>query len=162
MEVIRVDETSLEKLIPLIAAFRVVLQSFKHKRAQPDYDSAREEALYFFKLGYPIYAVENGEELAGYMICRVDEPCVWVEHIYVDKKYRRQGAASMLFCEAERMAKSMGEDTVYNFVHPNNEGIIAFLRSKGYSVLNMLEIRKPYEGEQLTTTIRVNDNDFDY
>ena len=50
----------------------------------------------------------------------------------------------------------MGEDTVYNFVHPNNEGMIRFLASKGYTVLNMIEVRKPYKGEKLTTTISPN------
>ena len=41
-------------------------------------------------------------------------------------------------------------------------GMIQFLRSKGYTVLNMIEIRKPYAGEKLTTTIRVGTEDFDY
>lgn len=69
---------------------------------------------------------------------------LWVEHIFVREDYRRRGIATMLFNKAEEIAASMGEDTVYNFVHPNNEVIIKFLRSKGYTVLNMLEIRKPY------------------
>ena len=56
----------------------------------------------------------------------------------------------------------MGEDTVFNFVHPNNEGMISFLRSKGYTVLNMIEIRKPYKGEKLTTTVSVDSHLFDY
>jgi ribosomal protein S18 acetylase RimI-like enzyme len=62
----------------------------------------------------------------------------------------------MLFRKAEEIAASMGEDTVYNFVHPNNEGMIRFLASKGYTVLNMIEVRKPYKGEKLTTTISPN------
>ena len=40
--------------------------------------------------------------------------------------------------------------------------MIGFLRSKGYTVLNLIEIRKPYRGEKLTTTIRVDRNTFDY
>ena len=76
--------------------------------------------------------------------------------------FRRHGAASLLFGKAEEIAGAMGEDTVYNFVHPNNEGMIAFLRSKGYTVLNMIEVRKPYGGEKLTTKVRVNENAFDY
>ena len=40
--------------------------------------------------------------------------------------------------------------------------MIEFLRAKRYSVLNMIEIRKPYPGEQLTTTIPVGDAVFDY
>ena len=55
-----------------------------------------------------------------------------------------------------------GETTVFNYVHPNNEAIIAFLKSKGYSVLNLIEIRKPYAGETVTGKMRVGDNEFDY
>ncbi len=40
--------------------------------------------------------------------------------------------------------------------------MIDFLRTKGYTVLNMIEIRKPYKGEKPATTIRVGDNVFDY
>ncbi|MBR6321294.1 MAG: GNAT family N-acetyltransferase, partial [Lachnospiraceae bacterium] len=75
---------------------------------------------------------------------------------------RQKGVGSLLFGKAEELAASMGEDTVFNYVHPNNEGMIGFLRSKGYTVLNMIEIRKPYKGEKLTSTVRVNDNVFDY
>lgn len=44
----------------------------------------------------------------------------------------------------------------------NNENMIQFLRSKGYTVLNMIEIRKPYKGEKLSTTIHVEKEAFDY
>ncbi len=30
----------------------------------------------------------------------------------------------MLFHKAKEIAASMGEDTVYNYVHPNNENMI--------------------------------------
>ena len=40
--------------------------------------------------------------------------------------------------------------------------MIDFLRTKGYTVLNMIEIRKPYKGEKPATIIRVGDNVFDY
>ena len=68
----------------------------------------------------------------------------------------------MLFGKAEEIAASMGEDTVYNYVHPNNENMIRFLRSKGYTVLNMIEIRKPYRDEKLTEIIHVGKEAFDY
>lgn len=64
--------------------------------------------------------------------------------------------------KAESLAKSYGEDTVFNYVHPNNIGMIAFLNKHGYTVLNLIEIRKPFSGEKLSTRIRVGDNLFDY
>lgn len=162
MRIIRIDETTAEKVSPLIADFRVTLQSYKGIRAKPDPEGAREEIHEFLEKGYPVFAAEQDGELAGYIVCRIEEPCLWVEHIFVSDQYRRQGVASLLFGKAEEIAGSMGDDTVYNFVHPNNEGMISFLRSKGYTVLNMIEIRKPYGGEKLTTTVRVNDHSFDY
>ena len=162
MKIVKIDAETAEKVVPLIAAFRVTLRSYKGISAEPDYEWAKEEALEFIGKGYPIFAVEQNNELIGYIVCRIEEPCLWVEHIFVCDQYRRHGVASMLFSKAEEIAESMGDDTVYNFVHPNNEGMISFLRSKGYTVLNMLEIRKPYRGEELTTTVHVNENTFDY
>ena len=115
-----------------------------------------------YSSGFPVYVVEENGDFVGYIVCRIDEPCLWVEHIFVREDYRRRGAATMLFRKAEEIAASMGDDTVYNFVHPNNENMIQFLRSKGYTVLNMIEIRKPYEGEKLTTTVQVGKEVFDY
>ena len=51
---------------------------------------------------------------------------------------------------------------VYNYVHPNNHHMIDFLRKRGYTVLNLIEIRKPYQGEQLSQTIQVGERKFDY
>ena len=162
MHIIRIDESTAERVVPLVAAFRVTLHSYKGIPAEPDTDAAREEIHEFLSKGYPVFAAEHDGETVGYIACRIEEPCLWVEHIFVIEAYRRRGVASMLFRKAEEIAESMGDDTVYNFVHPNNEGMIFFLRSKGYTVLNMIEIRKPYTGERLTTTVRVDENVFDY
>ena len=40
--------------------------------------------------------------------------------------------------------------------------MINFLKSKGYTVLNLIEIRKPFKGEKNKTTIKVGNNEFDY
>ena len=146
----------------MAADFRVTLRSFKGIGSQPDIVSAKEEILDFLKSGYPVFAAEENGELAGYIVCRIDEPCLWIEQIFVRNEYRQKGVGSLLFGKAEELAASMGEDTVFNYVHPNNEGMIGFLRSKGYTVLNMIEIRKPYKGEKLTAAVKVNDNVFDY
>lgn len=49
----------------------------------------------------------------------------------------------------------MGQETVFNYMHLNNDRMIAFLRSKGYTVLNLIEIRKLYKDEKISTTIKV-------
>ena len=40
--------------------------------------------------------------------------------------------------------------------------MIEFLRKRGYTVLNLIEIRKPYQGETLTQKITVGEHEFDY
>lgn len=162
MKIIKIDKSYVSGIAPLIADFRVALDSYRGTASEADTTAAKDEFLSFLESGYPVFAAEDGGRLIGYVVCRMDEPCVWVEHLYVTAKYRRQGVASMLFEKAEEIAKSMGEDTVFNYVHPNNEGVIHFLRSKGYTVLNLIEVRKPYRGEKITSTIKVGENEFDY
>ncbi len=162
MKLIKVEIKDADKLAPLVAAFRTQLRSYKGIKSQPNIEAGKEEIIEFLESGFPIYAIENNGTLTGYIVCRIDEPCLWVEHIFVREEYRRKGIATMLFEKAEEIAASMGEETIYNYVHPNNENMIQFLRSKGYTVLNMIEIRKPYNNEKLTTTIHVGNETFDY
>ena len=162
MNLVRIGIHDADRIAPLAAGFRTALKSYKGIVSEPDPEAAKEEITEYISKGYPVYAAEEDGTLAGYMVCRIDEPCLWVEHIFVREEYRRRGAATMLFSKAEEIAESMGENTVYNYVHPNNEGMIRFLRSKGYTVLNMLEIRKPYRGEKTATTIHVDQETFDY
>lgn len=87
---------------------------------------------------------------------------VWVESIFVKEEYRRHGVATALHSKSEEIAASYGDDTVYNYVHPKNHRMIEFLRKRGYTVLNLIEIRKPYKDEKLTQTIAVGEHEFDY
>jgi len=156
------ERTDLPKAAPLVAAFRVALKGYKGIRAAADVGAGEMELEEYLDAGFPAFVAEINGQLAGYLVCRVDEPCVWVESIYVAEEHRRKGVASMLYRKAENIARGFGEDTVYNYVHPNNHGMIAFLRRHGYTVLNLLEIRKPFAGEQLTRKIRVEEENFDY
>ncbi len=162
MRLIAIGPGDADRVAGLVAAFRGVLRSYKGIVSRPDVEAGREEILDFLRSGCPVYAIEDDGDPVAYIVCRIDEPCLWVEHLFVREDHRRKGLATMLFNKAEEIAASMGEDTVYNFVHPNNEDMISFLRSKGYTVLNMLEIRKPYESEELTTTVHVDEEAFDY
>ena len=162
MNLVRIEKNDADRLSPLVADFRVTLNGYRGVASSPKVEAAKEEIMEFLNAGFPVYAVEDGSELVGYMVCRIDAPCLWVEHLFVRDEYRRRGVATLLFEKAEEIGRAMGEDTVFNFVHPNNLGMIGFLRSKGYTVLNMIEIRKPYPGEQLKNTIHVGDAAFDY
>ena len=162
MRIIRADETMAEQLGVLNAEFRAVLRSYKGIESEPDIPAGIEEIREFIKDGSPVFAAEENGEYAGYILCRIEAPCVWAEHLYVREKYRRQGIAGLLFDEAEKIAKALHEDTVYVNIHPNNDAVIAFLRSRGYTVMNLIEVRKPYAKERLRMKIRVNSHSFDY
>ena len=162
MEIIAATKEHCAQLAPLVAAFRVALRSYKGISSQPDVAAGAQELSEYLEAGFPVYAALDGEKFAGYLVCRVEPPCVWVESIYVDVSCRRKGVATLLHKRAEELARSYGEDMLYHYVHPNNQGMIAFLRRRGYSVLNLIEIRKPWQGEQPSQKIRVGENIFDY
>ena len=123
-----------------MARFQVTLKGYKGIAAQPDEAAGRDELLEYLGAGYPVYAAVEGERCLGYLVCRVEEPCVWVESL----------------------AASYGEETLYFNVHPNHHGMMAFLRRHGDTVLNLVEIRRPYRSEQLSATIWVGEYEFDY
>ena len=161
MKIIAISQAN-EALAEMVALFRGELRSYKGIVSKPNIEAAREEMEEYLSAGFPVLAAIMDGEYAGYVVCRVDGEVVWVESIFVKEEYRRQGVASALHSEAEKIAASYGEETVYNYVHPNNHRMIDFLRKRGYTVLNLIEIRKPYAGEKLTQTIAVDEHEFDY
>ena len=162
MESVRVDVAMLDALAPLAALFRVALLGFKGVESTPDVAAGRAEIAEYLEAGYPVYCAMEGGEALGYAVCRVEEPVVWLESLFVREEARRRGAATALLREAEALAASYGESTLYFNVHPNNAPMIAFLRRHGYTVLNLIEIRRPYVGERPRTRLRVGENEFDY
>ena len=161
MEIIKISQVN-DALAEMVALFRVELRSYKGIVSKPNIDAGREEMEEYLAAGFPVFAAVINGQYAGYVVCRVDSEVVWVESIFVKEEYRRHGVASALHSKAEGIAASYGEDTVYNYVHPNNHRMIGFLRKRGYTVLNLIEIRKPYQGENLTQVIRVGEHEFDY
>ena len=161
MEIIKITQVN-DALAEMVALFRVELRSYKSIVSKPNVDAGREEMEEYLAAGFPVFAAIVDGEYAGYVVCRVDSEVVWVESIFVKDEYRRQGIASALHSKAEEIAASYGEDTVYNYVHPNNHRMIEFLRKRGYTVLNLIEIRKPYKGEKLTQKVCVGEHEFDY
>ena len=161
LELITISEVN-DALAEMVASFRVELRSYKGIVSRTNVDAGREEMEEYLVAGFPVFVAMVDGQYAGYVVCRVDSEVVWVESIFVKEEFRRHGVASALHRKAEDIAASYGDDTVYNYVHPNNHRMIEFLRKRGYTVLNLIEIRKPYEGEQFTQTISVGDHYFDY
>lgn len=152
-----------EKISKLIAQFRVDLKEFKSIKSTPDIGQAMEEFREYMEAKYPIFVAEDdGEELLGYLVCRIDNGTVWAESLFVSHDSRRNGIGSKLYEKAEEIAQELGCSTVYNWVHPNNDRIIAFLSKREYKVLNLIELRKPRENETLTQKINVGNHSYDY
>ncbi|EQB87752.1 ribosomal protein S18 acetylase RimI-like enzyme [Clostridium punense] len=152
-----------EKISWLIAQFRVELKQFKGIVSTLKIDQAKEEFKEYINAKYPIFVAENDDkELLGYLVCRIDGGAVWAEYLFVSDSARRNGIASKLYKEAEKIAIELGSDTVFNWVHPNNDKIITFLSKMGYDVLNLIEIRKPWKNEILTQKICIGNHEYNY
>ena len=132
----RNDENKISKLI---AQFRVELKSFKGIKSGINIGLAKEEFREYIDANYPIYVAENNNRLLGYLVCRVENNLVWVESLFVLNNFRRKGIASKLYKEAEKISETLGGETVFNYVHPNNDKIIKFLAKMGYDVLILLK-----------------------
>lgn len=161
MEILEIKQVN-DALAEMVALFRVELRSYKGIKSKPNIEAGREEIDEYLSAKFPVYAALVNGKYAGYMVCRIDSEVVWVESIFVKEEYRRHGVATALHSKAEEIAASYGDDTVYNYVHPNNHRMIEFLRKRGYTVLNLIEIRKPHKDEKLTQTIAVGEHEFDY
>ncbi|MFC5631769.1 MULTISPECIES: GNAT family N-acetyltransferase [Streptococcus] len=146
----------------LLAAFRSTLRSFKNRQVALDLEEGAEEFTFFLDEKYPMYGAFIEQVLIGYVVCKVEGSLVWIEQLFVSEAFRRQGGAAVLFEKANQLSQSVGGETLFQYVHPNNHEMLSFLRSQGYTVLNLIEVRKPYQGEQLTQTIYVDDEPFDY
>ncbi|MCL2407469.1 MAG: GNAT family N-acetyltransferase [Defluviitaleaceae bacterium] len=156
--IVKLSKDDGNRLAPLIAKFRAELKSYKGITAAEDIDAAQEEADEFLTAGFPIYIYEEDGKYVGYIVCKEDG-AVWVEQLYVLPNHRGKGIAGALYAAAEELA---GGDTLYNWVHPNNDAMIRFLAKRGYSTLNLIEIRKPYQDEISREKICVKNNEFDY
>lgn len=157
----KVDDN--EKISRLIAQFRLELKQFKGITSILKIEQAKEEFSEYIEAKFPIFVAENNsKELLGYLVWRIDNGVVWVESLFVSNSARKNGIASKLYKKAENIAKELGSTTVFNWVHPNNDKMITFLSKMGYNVLNLIEIRKPWENEILNQKISVGNHEYNY
>lgn len=151
-----------QKLSEMIIAFRSYLASLKDKRDKMTIKEAEKEVEYYLDKKYPIYVIEKKDKYLGYFILKYDDDAVWLEHFFVKKEYRKRGIGTKLFNKAEEILDDLGYVNLYNWVHPNNDRMINFLKRQGYNVLNMIEIRKKFNKEKLKTKIKVGEHKFRY
>ena len=155
-------EREKENIAQMLIKFRSYLAKLKNKKDEMEIAEAVEEIDYYLDKEYPIYTAVQENEYLGYFILKFDDDAVWLEHFFVKKQYRGQGIGSQLFKKAEEVLDELGYVNLYNWVHPNNDRMISFLKSQGYDVLNMIEIRKSFENEELSSEFKVGENKFRY
>jgi ribosomal protein S18 acetylase RimI-like enzyme len=163
---VRVRPARLEDeaaLTDVAAGFRVALAELRGRGRPPDLVAAGRELADYGVAGHPIFVAEAEDgELVGYLVCRIEDNVVWAESLYVVPEWRRMGVGSALYHEAEWLAGALSSDTVYNWVHPDNDGVIAFLQKRGYQVLNLIELRRARFAEEPAGHIRVGAHEFEY
>lgn len=164
MTIRRAESSDRDQIIPLIAEFRVTLSHFRGKSSVPNLKNAEKELHDYQDKQHHIFVAEDQKRslLVGYLVCRTEGNVVWAEALFVLPAYRFRGIGSQLYQEAENLAEELGSDTVYNWIHPNNNGTVAFLQNQGYTTLNLIEVRRTRPNETPTGKIKVGKHVFDY
>lgn len=159
---ININEDNIYGLVYLMKDFRKYLSGLKGQRSNVDVDEALEELKYYVDNRYPIYAISDNGKYIAYAVLRIMDDVVWLESIYVMPESRRKGVGRMLLEKAEEVSDEYKNDTLYFYVHPNNHEMLNFLKSNGYDVLNLIEIRKAYPGEEVSDKYNIDDHIYKY
>ncbi len=163
MKILSYEPNFKDQLVQLLAQNRIALAELKNRKKNLNLEAAKEELDYYLAHNFPIYiATDEKHELFGFTVCRVDEDVVWNELLYVIPEERQKGVGSALYLRAEKHAIELGGHTMYNWVHPNNHRSISFLKKHGYTVLNLIEVRKPLPDENLTQKYKIGEYEYDY
>ncbi|MBQ1477440.1 MAG: GNAT family N-acetyltransferase [Erysipelotrichaceae bacterium] len=157
-----INEDNLYNLAYLAVDFRKTLSSLKNQKPSYDVDDAIEELREDLRMGDRYFAVTDNGRYVGYASCRIQNDVVWLSSLYVRPENRRKGIGKLLLEKAEAIAEEYGNDTLYMYVHPNNELMIPFLASQGYDVLNLIEIRKAHREEEPSSTYSIGDHTYKY
>ena len=162
MKIRKYQDGDAQQIINLIAEYRVFLSSLKSISKSIDLESAKDELDDYLSTRYSVYVAVEKTEIVGYIVCKIDQNVVWAESLFVKPSMRRKGIGSALYSEVESLVEKLDGETIFNWVHPNNNEIISFLEKRGYNVLNLIEIRKPWVGEVTTKEIKVDNHQFRY
>ena len=138
------DEKALTELI---RKFRSEIARMRGRPGSYTSEEARRELTEDLSQERFIIYVAEEETLSGYCVFKDEERTVWMEQLFVDPACRRKGIVRQFVTIGEALAESRGQETLFFWVHPDNRVMLSFLKSTGYDVLNLIEIRRRRNGE---------------
>lgn len=87
--------------------------------------------------------------VVGTVLCGFDGCRAWIHHLAVDPEARRQGIATRLMAEAERLAAERGAPKLNLQVVEGNDAALAFYRALGYRIEKRVSLSKLVDGDSL-------------
>jgi len=87
----------------------------------------------------------------------------WINYLYVDEAFRRQGVATAAIAAAEGIVRSRkGYDALCMDVDPRNGNALRLYHSLGYDTLSILTVRKNFGGGAKEESTDILGFDFQY
>ncbi|HGJ65655.1 TPA: GNAT family N-acetyltransferase [bacterium] len=148
------------ELIQLVFNFRLLLNKLNKSTQENTFDEAIEETNGYFTVNKQVYSMSLDSRIIGFSVLKIEDTVCWLDYIFIDQEYRNKGYASQLFDYTENVAKIIGSDQLYIWVHPDNNQMLKFLKKKGYNTLNLIEIKKFKENKSIS--IPILENNFQY
>jgi len=152
-----------EVLVGLLAEFRLFLKELQNPSCKQNINqnAARTELENYVSTNYEIFVAKDASAFVkGFFIMEIRDNVIFAHILYVCPEVRRRGIASALYAKAEERSHMNKQETVYNWIHPDNEGIINFLGSRGYDTVNLLELRKQCSFDKHPRHIKVGNHKF--
>lgn len=149
-------------IMDMIREFRDYTASLKNRSTKYTLEKAKEELSDIQQAGYLIYLAVIDKEALGYITCKEEDGVYWVESLFTRASHRRHKIGSALYNAVEKYTQERGADNLFVWVHPNNQTMLQFLQSRGYNVLNLIELRKPWQNEQFTRKYHFEGEELEY
>lgn len=150
------------ELLKQIIDFRVETARLKNREISFNTAAATEELDGYLSDDYRVLIALKDAKVAGFLVMYQKDEVWWVDTLFVCAAFRRSGIATALYEAAEEQAAGSARDNLFVWVHPNNQKMLAFLASRGYNVLNLIEVRKPWVGERFSRQYRFEEQFLDY
>ena len=160
MENIKPIHSTNQEFVDLVLEMRSVMDGLNQSTNNASVSEATQEADSYFSDNRLVFGIFQDETIVGYSVLKVEDRVCWLDWIYVKPEHRGTKAASELFDYSEKVAKKIGSDQLYIWVHPDNHRMLKFLKKKGYDVLNLIEVKK--EKSVINSSISILGNELRY